>query len=708
MLSVALRPAIKLSAILFLSIISIVGYAQVNPANVEIVRDKWGVPHIYGKTDADAAYGLAWATSEDDFATIQRLLLAVKGRLGEVDGKNGAIMDFLSFIGASEEVVDTAYDHAFTPEYKKIVDAYRDGLNAYAAAHPEEVLRKGLFPVTSKHVISQYVLTNMLLTSVYLDIQKIFNGYINQYEVNLPSGSNAFAFDTSRTKDGKTYLAVNSHQPLEGLFSWYEAHVNSEEGTNILGSTFPGGISILHGTNSNLGWACTLNHPDMSDVYKLEMNPANKLQYKFDGKWETLQVRKKTVKVKLGAIRIPITKTFYWSKYGTTIKSKNGFYAMRFTSNMDVRAPEQMYRLNKAKNFTEWRDAMRMNAIPGMNFVYADKSDTIFYVSTAKMPYRDPAYNWQKVLPGNTSKTLWPAVFYPFDSVPQVLKPKSGYLVNTNNSAFDVTSSECNAVCNNYDKGMGYGMERNNRSIMAHHLIGKHDKLSYDDFKTIKFNSDFADSIYTSILPNVYVMLALDPAKYPDLADAIAVMRKYDFHTNIENENAALILYALYHVIDKIIARGTNYEENIVAEKEYVEALRYAKKYMLKHFGKLQIPLGDVQKHVRGNVVLPIGGAPEVLAATLSSPYKDGMRKISGGESYIQLVKFSPTGVELETVNAYGASAKPNSPHYTDQMQMYVDKKLKPMTLDKATVYKNAASIYHPGLEKKKEVFSAK
>ena len=708
MFNAALRPTFRWLAVFILLFTLFSTKAQVNPAHVEIVRDVWGVPHIYGKTDADAAYGLAWATCEDDFATVQRLLLAVKGRLGEVDGKDGAILDMLAFIGACETVVDSAYDHSFTPEYKKVVDGYRDGLNAYAAAHPEEVFRKGMFPVTSKHIISQYVLTNMLLTSVYLDIQKIFNGYIKHDEINLPSGSNAFAFDTSRTVDGKTYLAVNSHQPLEGLFSWYEVHMNSEEGMNMLGSTFPGGISVLHGSNNNLGWACTLNHPDMSDVYKLEMNPANRLQYKFDGKWETLEVRKKTVKVKLGAIRIPITKTFYWSKYGTTIKGKDGFYSIRFTANMDVRAPEQIYRMNKAQNFSEWRNVMRMNSIPGMNFVYADRNDTIFYVSTAKMPYRNPEYNWQKVLPGNTSQTLWPAVFYPFDSVPQVLKPKSGYLVNTNNSAFDVTTTECNAACSSYDKCMGYGLEKNNRSIMAHLLIGKYPKLSYDDFKKVKYNDDYTDSIYSSNLTNVRVLLALDPAKYPDLADAIAVMRKYDFRTNIENENGAIILYALYHLIDKISARGTTYENNAFTEKEYVDALRYSKKYMLKHFGKLQIPLGDVQKHVRGNVVLPIGGGPEVLAATITKPYKDGMRQSFVGESYIQLARFSKAGVELETVHAYGASAKPNSPHYTDQMQMFVHKKLKPMTLDKATVYKTAASIYHPGFDAKKEVFSAK
>jgi len=674
--------------------------AQTNVLNIDIVRDKWGVPHIYGKTDAETAYGLAWATSEDDFRTVQRMLLAVKGKLGEVDGQGGAILDFLAFIAGVERVVNEQYDTAFSAGYKKILEAYAEGLNAYASTHGGEILRKGVFPVTEKDIVKEYVLTNVLLTSVYLDIQKIFTGDIKLYEENYPQGSNAFAFNHTRTQDGKTYLAVNSHQPLEGMFSWYEAHINSDEGLNMLGATFPGGSSIFVGTNPNLGWACTLNHPDMDDVYKLDMNPRKSLQYWFDDHWETLEVRKKTVRVKLGPIRLPITKTFYWSKYGTTIESHGNYYAVRFAANMDVKSAEQMYRLNKAKSFSEWRNVMRGNHIPGMNFMYADRSDTIFYVSTAQMPFRNPAYNWKKVLPGNTSATLWPAKFHSFDSIPQLLNPGCGYMVSTNNSCFDVAPKAFNLKPENYDPTYGYGTEKNNRSIMAHYLIGKVDKLNYDDFKRIKFNRAFNDSMYDYNLDNVMTLMNLNPLKYPELADAIAVMRAWNHGSEPDNKEAALVSFALYNVIDIISAKGNEYENNRFPERQYAEALREAKRHMLEYFGSLRVPLGDVQKHVRGNVVLPVGGVPEVLAASITQPYKNGMRKTYVGDSYIELVRYSKDSVQIESVNAFGASAKPNSPHYTDQMQMFVDQKLKPMTLDKDVIYKNAERIYHPGKEK--------
>lgn len=671
----------------------------INPADVEIVRDKWGVPHIYGKTDADATYGLAWATCEDDFATVQRMLLAVNGRLAEVDGKGGAILDMLSFIGASQEVVDTAYDNALSPAYKKIVEAYAQGLNEYAAKHPEELLRPGLFPITPKDVIAQYVLTNMLLTDAYIDIMKVFSGYIKNYETNLPSGSNAFAFNSKRTEDGQTYLAVNSHQPLEGLFSWYEAHLVSGEGLNILGGTFPGGMSVFHGTNENLGWACTLNHPDLSDTYKLQMNPKNKLQYWFDDHWETLQVRKKTVKVKLGAIRIPITKTFYWSKYGTTIKGKTGVYAIRFPANMDITGCEKLYRMNKAKTFTEWNNVMSSGAFPGINFVFADRNDTIFYVSNAFLPYRNPKYDWLNVLPGNTSETLWEKKFHPYSELPQVLNPASGYLLNTNNSCFDASCGADNCKQQNYDPTFGFMQEHNNRSIMAHFLISFEDKVSYTDFKRIKYNLEYNDSIYSYGLTNARLMFELDPKKYPDIADAIATINQWNCVADVNNRYAALPILAIYPLIDKITGRGTQYEINSFTEKEYVWALRKAKKEMLKHFGSLTVPLGEVQKHVRGDKELPIGGMPDVIAANMTQPYKKGMRKTFVGESYIMLLRYSKQGVQIETVHAFGASAKAGSKHYNDQMEMFVNQQTKPMTLDRGKIYEEAESIYHPGID---------
>lgn len=681
---------------LFCSFFPLFAQTPVDVSHIDIVRDHYGVPHIFAPTDEEVAYGLAWANSEDDFKTIQELLLAVRGRLGEVNGKDGAILDFMYHLCAIDPLVEARFDTSFSDKFVKILNNYAQALNDYAAAYPKEVLNKKLFPVDAKDLVKSYTFTMVFLTNVYTEIQKVFNGNITNYEGNLPEGSNAFAFNQSITKNGHTYLAVNSHQPLEGLFSWYEAHVCSEEGWNMLGGTFPGGACIFLGTNPYLGWANTLNHPDLCDIYKLQMDPKNKLSYKYDDKWLQLEKRPKKVKVKVGFLKLPVKKTFYMSKYGPTIETKNGFYALRFPANMEIRAPEQLYRMNKATNYDEFMDAMKMQYQAGVNTIYADRKGNIYFLSNGLMPYRNPQYDWRQVLPGNTSETYWEPKYHPLEELPQVLNPPSGYLFNTNNSPFNCTAPEDNPDGADYDGTFGYSWSDDNRSIRAQQLIQSFDSIGWDDFLTIKYDNKFNSLIYTYACENLLTFKELDPEKYPDIAPAIAAARDWDYTTDVDNKEIAVLLFAMYHIIDKIQSRGTIWECNRFSEAEYVEALREAQAHMLKYFGAVRVPLGDVQKLVRGDVALPIGGGPDVIAATATAPWKDGMRKDMVGDSYIMLLDYSADSMRIETVFCYGASAKPDSPHYTDQMQMFVNHERKPMTLDKTQIYQNAEKIYHP------------
>lgn len=688
---------LALTAVLLLFIIVNV-FSQANPLNIKIVRDAYGVPHIFATTDEEVAYGLAWAQSEDDFKTIQELLLAIRGKLGSVNGKDGAILDFMAKVSGVDRVVEEQFDGAFSPKFQLILDYFAQGLNDYAEAYPKEVLRNDLFPVDSKDLVKSYTLTMTFLTSVYTEIQKIMNGWITNYEGNLPDGSNAFAFNSSRTVDGKTYLAVNSHQPLQGLFSWYEAHVCSEEGWNFLGGTFPGGAVIFLGTNPHLGWANTLNHPDLCDVYKLEMNPDNNMQYKFDGKWEELEEIKFKMKVKVGFLKIPIKKKLYWSKYGSTIKTKHGVYALRFPANMEIRAPEQLYMMNKATSYEEFMAAMNMQTQAGVNTIYADRQDNIYFLSNGLFPERKPGYDWLGVLPGNTSETLWEPDFYPLEDLPQILNPSSGYLYNTNNSPFSATGDADNIPIDSINPSFNYLWEENNRSLRAKYLISQFDgkKLTYDDFKQIKYDDKFNENMYTYSCEGLHVFFTLTVEEYPDLKESIEALQDWNMSADVDNKEATILLFAMNNIIDKIRDRGTAYECNAFGKEEYVEALRKAQKHMLKHFGKIRVPLGEAQKLVRGDVELPIGGAPDVIAASMSSDYKDGMLKVDVGDSYIMLLKYSKDSVEIETVHAYGSSANPDSPHYTDQMEMFVNHEYKKMTLDKHEVFAKAKKIYHP------------
>ena len=656
--------------------------SQPDPSSIDIVRDRWGVPHIFAPTDAGVSYGLAWAHAEDDFATIQRTLMAGKRMVGRYAGPKGAAIDYFVHLIKARELVD-AHINEFTPAYRKVIDGYTAGINAYARDHPKEVLHRKIFPVNVNEVVTAYVLSLTVMSSVDRIVGDLVNNKINDDPYNS-NGSNAIAISRKKTTDDYTYLAINSHQPLEGPVSWYEAHLCSEEGWNILGGLFPGGATVFHGVNENLGWAHTVNYPDKVDVYKLKMDPNQKDHYILNGSSIPLEVRKIKLKVKLLGIPITIKKKAYWSEFGATVKNDFGYYSIRFGANMDIRPGEQWYYMNKAKNLDEFKKALEMTAISGFNIVYADKYDHIYYVSNGKIPFRNPAYNWRRRLPADTTATLW-TQFHPLADLPQITNPSSGYLFNMNNTVYNASGVGDNIDPATIDKTMGYPLRDNNRSIRFQYLMGRHQKLSYTDFKKIKYDITLPDSLYYRLDANR--VFRLDPAKYQDVADYIIGLRNWDRVASRESTGATL-----FKVLYDLVNRG---KLNIETDDDLVEVIRLAKSKLTKKYGTIFLPLGEYQVHQRGNVELPLDGLPDVIATTNTQPYK-GKERASHGESHIIMVRFGENGPLLESVNAYGASNDPDSPHYTDQMEMYVNHQLKPMTLVKERIYAEAVSVYHP------------
>lgn len=662
--------------------------AQIDPAKIDIIRDKYGVPHIFGKTDPEVAYGLAWAHAEDDFETIQQSLMAGKAMLAQYQGKKGASIDYIVHLLRIPELVEERYESDLAPDFKKLLEGYSAGINAYAAKHPKEVLLKKIFPVTPKDMVQYSVLQLCVLSGADKALAAIFGGTVPLLENYKTQGSNAFAFNSNKTSDGQVYLNINAHQPLEGPVAFYEAHLSSEEGWNILGANFPGAPSILHGVNEHLGWAHTVNDPDKLDVYQLEINKDNKTQYKFDGKWETLEEKVAPLKVKIAGLKINIKKKAYWSKYGPTIITDRGTFSIRMPAQMDIRGLEQWYRFNKAKNFTEFKAALNMKAIPGYNIVYADKYDTIYYISNGRIPIRDKNYNWKATLPGNTSGTLWNQL-HPIEALPQVLQPKSGFVYNTNHSPFHSTEGSENPRVT--DITMGYETLENNRSKRFEEMLKPLNKLNYEDFKRIKFSRQFPSNFYFPY--NIDTLFMLDETKYTDIADLITNLKSWDKIGNAESVGAGTFFMVTHTVYDN---RALYLKQKTITENQAVEILRAAKTKMLTNFNRTNLQLGDIQKLVRGNMVLPLPGLPDVLAPMYSIPYKDGMYKGNQGDAYIELVRFTKDGPIIESLNVYGASARKNSPHYTDQMDMYVKQQTKTMTLNKATVYQQAVKKYNP------------
>ena len=668
-------------------------FSQINPDKIDIVRDEFGVPHIFAKTDAEVAYGLAWAHAEDDFETIQIGYLAGNNLLSKHLGNVGLGADFISQFIDSEDLFESKYDSDTSSEYKNIVKAYALGLNSYAREHPDEVFVEDLFPVNEKKMMRYAQLQLFISSNGDKWVSNIIDNKLS-YDFSKEEqykGSNTFAFNSTKTKDGSTYLAINTHQPLDGPVSWYEAHLCSEEGTNILGALFAGTPNILIGTNENLAWAHTVNQPDKTDVFALEMHPDKKLQYRVDGTYLKLEEKKAKLRFKLLGIPLSIKKKFYKSIYGPTLKNKSGFYSVRTPALFEIRALEQWWRMNKAKNFTEFYKVLKMKALPGYNIGYADKNDTIFYISNGLIPKRAKNYDWGSVVPGNTRKTLW-TESYEIEELPQVIQPKSGYFYNANHTPFKSSAEEDNPDPTNFDSNMGFETYDNNRSTRLKQLIDEYEKLDYDDFKRIKYDRQYPRP-YTFNWMDIHYLELLDAKKYPDIEMLIERLQAWDRKAN-KNSFGAGTFAVLYDQLRPFYSKIP--EPKIFPASYIIQALRNTKEYLLKHFNTTDVKLGDYQKLVRGSKELPIFGLPDVITAMSSRPYRDGKVKVVSGESYIELIRFTDKGPEIESVISYGSSDHPDSKHYDDQMEMYANFKTKKMTLNKDSVYKNAKRIYNP------------
>lgn len=691
----------KISSLLLILILYITSCQQVvepsgwDTSHVEIVRDEFGVPHIFGTRDADVAYGLAWAHAEDDFETIQKTLLAGKRMTGKVFGEEGAAIDFFGHLLETQELAEAKYEYSYSDEFKAVLEGYAAGMNDFALAHPEEILLNEAFPVTTKEITAAYILSLAQMSGADRAIKQIVDGTVDQAPIDQnPKGSNAIAIHSSRTDSGENFLAINSHQPLEGPVAWYEAHLHSEEGWNILGGLFPGGAMIFHGVNENLGWAHTVNFPDLLDIFQLEMNPDNDSQYRVDGAWLELEERTAWLKVKLwDLIVIPVPKKVWKSIYGPTLVTDHGVFSVRLGVLDRIGAPEQWWRMNKAKNYSEFHEAMSVMQLTSFNTVYADKNDTIFYVSNGLLPERNSEFDFVNTAPGNTKNNLWTS-YHDFSELPQQVNPSSGYLFNTNHSPFLASSYQDNLNPDDYPANMNYLRRDNNRSTRFRELMNDSTILSYEDFKQIKYDGQLPEKL--AFRTNMEALFTLDENDHPEIAQQILAIKNWDKKSGIESEGAAVFAFQYYYWWEKFEQAGRSWETTLT-EAESVEGLQAAKAHFETHFGKEIVTLGEYQKLVRGEKALPLWGIDDVITAMRSVSLENGTRKGVQGESYIMMVRFGDGLPKIETVNVFGASNRPESPHYDDQMELYLQQGLKPMTLSKEEVLIKAQKKYHPG-----------
>jgi acyl-homoserine-lactone acylase len=692
-----------------LSTLSQPTFPKIEPTDVTIVRDSFGIPHIFGKTDAQVAYGLAWANAEDAFPVIEGLIATGKGFMGRKDGIDGAKSDFFVHAIGAHEFVDKNFEKDLSPEFKKYMDGFVQGINAYAKAHPKEVTVKKMFPITSQDMVSCYVVIMSGLSWVQNQVGDAVGGKFDNTALEFPKhqtpsvGSNAFALNSSKTVDGKTYICINPHMGMDGLLSFYEAHLQSEEGLNIEGCMFQGSSSLAMGVNEHLGWGMTWNTFDKVDVFKLSMNPKNKLQYEFDGNWLKLEKKPVWLKVNLskkGHFVLPVKKMTYWSKYGATLKSdkSNNFYSIRFPANTSIKTGEQLYKMSKAKNYEEYWNAIRTHAITLFNIVYADDKDNIFYIHHGMMPDRDTTIDWSGLVPGNTSKTLWTNLI-PLDSMPKTINPSCGYVFNTNNTPFHASSLECsqNGYCYTSRKLMDLRPGDNNRAQRFTEIISSKNKFSLQDIHDLKF--DITLSREGTMAKSLQPLFDLDITRFPDLKEPVQILRDWNRISNINEFAPTLLGLTIKTVFDKHHFDDANFVLGFeIGEDEWANTLRVTCDTLRANFGTYKVEWGTINRMIRGNKDLPLRGFPDMLSPSYPKRVKDRFAfKVEHGDTYTMFASFGKNGVEkLSALQPMGNSLNENSKHYNDQMELFSRQEMRPLSLKKEDVMKKAESVYHP------------
>ena len=660
-----------------------------------ITRDIFGVPHVHGATDADAAFGLAYAQADDDITNILSTIDLARAGSGLKNGRDGAIADYLIKALGIRELVEERYEEDLSSEVKAVLEGFVAGLNYWMSLNLDRNI-KDYYPVNKVDLVSSFAIQNLFFAGIDSAIKELMNapkevseaeldkGGESRTVASLVAGSNAFALNSNKTSDGKTRLVINSHQPLDGPVAWYEAHISSDEGWNMMGGLFPGAPFVFVGFNESLGWGMTVNGPDLTDAFKLTINPENKNQYLLDGKWENFDIKNIKLPVKLlGPISWTFNREAKFSEHGLVLETASGSYALKFAGMKEIRQPDQWFRMNKAQNKDQWLEAMKMRAIISFNAVYADKEDNIMLLHNTAGPIRNEAYDWKQPVDGTNSTLIWNEIT-PFDEIPLLINPNSGWIVSANQDPFRASSVKDNLKRSDFSKTLGIETKMTNRAYRVIEIFDNDKKFTEQDLLDAKFDNEYSkESRSIKYLQNVLAQEYEDQ----EFQEAQAVLNAWDLKTDNDNRSAALgvcILSEEWRAFMNRIDAPSSKE----MFKKCIDELNDA-------FGRVDPLWSEVNMLIRGDLSLPIQGGPDTLRAVYGRPQDDGILKAVAGDGLVVSLSWDSDGnQESQSIHQYGSATQDSSSkHYDDQVQLFVDEKMKPTFFDKLELEKNTESV---------------
>ncbi|MBX7165178.1 MAG: penicillin acylase family protein [Pirellulales bacterium] len=688
-------------------------------ASTTIYRDQWGMPHIDGPTDESVCFGFGYCQAEDYFWQLEDSYLLGLGRYAEAHGSKGLESDLLNRL--FEVPQRSREDFAkLEPKMQSISEAFVAGINYYLAKHPETKVR----------VLHQfepwYLLAFARMVVLEMNWSKV-GAARDKIPTEYAQGSNAWAIGPERTKSKKAMLFCNPHQPFYGYGQFYEAHLRSGEGWNFTGATFFGSPLPTIGHNEYLGWSYTVNQPRLGSVWREKFDdPAHPLNYRYGDGYRAAVEWTDTIKVKRGSGTIDKQVTFRKTHHGPIVKQEaDGLYlAANIGKFYDAMAGRQNMYMVRAKNFSEWRQAVAMQDFHQFNTVYADRDGNIFYLYQGIVPRRDPSFDWTQPVDGSDPRTEWQGI-HGLDELPQVFNPPSHFLQNCNQSPFTVTDDGNPYIGDfpSYMVGEKYDDKRRAK-ISRMHLRETHD-VTLADWQRLSLDT----TMYWALteIPKLARLLEEVKQSHPELAKKAAPyfehLQGWDCVCRLDS-TAATLCVAWYEVLYGELFRSENMLQKYIDEPaKRFEALVTAAEKLQSTYGNWQVAYGDVfrmQRHadVADLFQIPFDDKrPSVPSAGLNGPMgvvfnmyftppieiplvkSIKKRYAVVGNSYVATIEFGDRVVGGSQLQ-FGASGDPQSPHFFDQAEQLVSQqKYKPQLFYWDDVVAGAVRTYHPGEE---------
>src|SRR5262249_27384846 len=694
--------------------------------SVTIHRDSFGVPHIFGETDASVVFGLMYAQCEDNFWQLESDLIRSIGRAAEIDGEKWLAND-LAYRAFEVEKLSKAEYERMPAKSKALCDAFAAGLNYFITRNPQiktrmttrcepwhtlamnrmgrvsGLSRIGLRPNEIR--IGSLESTGAPQTShgdTDLDLTAL-RSWFDEMKAEPLEGSNMWAIAPSKSASAAAMLLINPHVGFFGGGQRYEAHLLSDEGLNVYGFAILCTPYIRSGFTQNLGWSHTNNYADTADAY-LETfdDPENPLAYRYGGGYRAAVEWTEEVKVKTATGVETRRYRFRKTHHGPIIGARDGKQVAARAAKLEEGGElQQRFAMNRARNFAEFKAALSQLALIGSNTIYADRAGNIFYVHGNAIPRRDPKFDWTKPVDGDKAETEWQG-YHGLDELPQVFNPKSGFAQNCNSTPF-LTTLEGNPRKEDFRPYIA-PEEDTPRAKSSRRILAEKEKFTFDEW-TRAATDTTANEAATAVKRMTAAWLELqkeDKALFDKLRPAIKELSDWDGMARTDSAPATLFLLTA----ERANRDGKNLDYDV-----RLRILETVLNDLEKTFGTWRVAWGEINRlqrvHTSGDEPFsderqswPVMGGPGAagLVFTYNARAEKGQKRRYGtsGNTLVAVIEFGKQ-IRARSALVFGQSADPKSPHYNDQAELYAQGKFKDVRFTPKEIKSNLERSYHPG-----------